>query len=395
MKEISIVSAVRTPICRKGGEYKDMTAADLAAVPMRESLSRSGIAGDEVDQVIFGCVFQQGENAYLARLAALRAGLSATVPAFTPNSLCSSGLLAVSLATQAIQVEKAEVVVAGGVELVSQVPFLVNRNKGEGEEPTLIDTVDVVLTDPMLKQRVGCTAEYLAETYQISRTEQDAYALTSHRRAVEATKEGYSRLEIIPVPSLHSLKGILENEIPVGRHDTGPRSDLTLVRLARFKPMFQEGGSVTVGNSSLPADGAAGLLLMDGVLAAKKGIRSLVKIRDYATVALEPAKMGLASGKAISEVLATSQLKIQDIDLFEITESFAAQILAVGLELNLDWRKVNVHGGTLAYGHPLGASGAIQLVRLIHALHRYGGRYGIASCCAGGGGGIAILVEVC
>jgi acetyl-CoA acetyltransferases len=395
MKEVSVVSAVRTPICRRGREYKDMTAADLAAVPLRESLSRSGIANDEVDQVIFGCVFQQGENAYLARLAALRAGLSAAIPAFTPNSLCSSGLLAVSLATQAIQVGKADSVAAGGIELVSQVPFMLNGDKGEGAEPTTIDTVDVVLTDPLLKQRVGCTAEYLAETYKISRAEQDAYALNSHRRAVEAIKEGYDRLEIISVPRMPSLERTLEHEIPIGQHDTGPRSDLTLARLARCRPVFQEGGSVTVGNSSIPADGAAGLLLMDNALTVKKGIKSLVKIRDYATVALEPALMGLAAGKAISKVLATSGLKMQEIDLFEITESFAAQILAVGLELNLDWRKVNVHGGTLAYGHPLGASGAIQLVRLIHALHRYGGRYGIASCCAGGGVGIAILVEVC
>ncbi|MDP4127116.1 MAG: thiolase family protein [Bacillota bacterium] len=395
MKEVSVVSAVRTPICRKGREYKDMTAADLAAVPLRESLSRSGIADDEVDQVIFGCVFQQGENAYLARLAALRAGLSATIPAFTPNSLCSSGLLAVSLATQAIQVGKAESVAAGGVELVSQVPFMLNRDKGEETQPKTIDTVDVVLTDPLLKQRVGCTAEYLAETYKISRSEQDAYALTSHRRAVEAIQEGYDRLEIIPVQSMLYLEKTLENEISIGQHDTCPRSDLTLARLTRCKPVFKEGGSVTVGNSSIPADGAAGLLLMDDALTVKKGIKPLVKIRDYATVALEPAQMGLAAGKAILTVLATSGLKIQDVDLFEITESFAAQILAVGLELNLDWRKVNVHGGTLAYGHPLGASGAIQLVRLIHALHRYGGRYGIASCCAGGGVGIAILVEAC
>lgn len=383
MREVSIVSAVRTPICRKGREYKDITAADLAAVPLKESIFRSGLAGEEVDQVIFGCVFQQGENAYLARLAALRAGLPATLPAFTPNSLCSSGLLAVSLAAQAIQVEKAEVVATGGVELVSQVPSLVNISKEEEEEPRFIDTVDVVLTDPSLKQRVGCTAEYLAKKYQISRAEQDDYAYNSHRRALEATQAGYQREEIIPVPKVYS------------GHDTGPRSDLTQAKLARYKTVFQEGGSVTIGNSSIPADGAAGLLLMNSELADKKGIRALVKIRDYATVALEPALMGLAAGKAISTVLATSGLKQQDIDLFEITESFASQMLAVGMELNLDWQKVNVQGGTLAYGHPLGASGAIQLVRLIHALHRYGGRYGIASCCAGGGVGAAILVERC
>ena len=382
MREVSIVSAVRTPICRRGREYKNMTAADLAAVPLKESIFRAGLAADEVDQVIFGCVFQQGENAYLARLAALRAGLPATLPAFTPNSLCSSGLLAVSLAAQAIQVEKAGVVAAGGVELVSQVPLLVNTAKEEAES-RFIDTIDVVLTDPSLKQRVGCTAEYLAKKYQISRDEQDAYAYNSHRRALEATQAGYQREEILPVPNVYS------------GYDTGPRLDLTQAKLARYKPVFQEGGSVTVGNSSIPADGAAGLLLMDSELADKKGIRTLVKIRDYATVAIEPSLMGLAAGKAISTVVATSGLKLHDIDLFEITESFAAQMLAVGLELNLDWQKVNVQGGTLAYGHPLGASGAIQLIRLIHALHRYGGRYGIASCCAGGGVGAAILVERC
>lgn len=382
MKEVSIVSAVRTPICRKGREYKDMEAADLAAIPLKESIFRSGISKDKVEQVIFGCVFQQGENAYLARLASLRAGIPATVPAFTPNSLCSSGLLAVSLAAQAIQAGKAEIVAAGGVELVSKVPLLVNTSKSQEGKPTFIDTVDVVLTDPSLKQRVGCTAEYLADMYQISRAQQDLYAHNSHSRAIEAIQKGYNRPEIISV----------SNAIT---YDTGPRSDLTLAKLARYKPVFKEGGCVTVGNSSIPADGAAGLLLMNSGLADKKGIKSLVKIIDYSTIAMEPAKMGLAAAKAISTLLETNGLRIQDIDLFEITESFAAQILAVGLELNLDWDKVNIHGGTLAYGHPLGASGAIQLVRLVHALHRYGGRYGIVSCCAGGGVGAAILVERC
>lgn len=222
MKEISIVSAVRTPICRKGREYKGMTAADLGAVPLRECLSRPGIAKGEVDQVIIGSVFQQGENAYLARLAALKAGLPVTIPAFTLNSLCSSGLLAISLATQAIQVGKAEVVAAGGVELVSQLPYLVVRDKSKDEKPILIDIVDVVLTDPILKQRVGCTAEYLAETYKISRTEQDGYALSSHRRALRAIQQGYSRLEIISVPNVHPYDRVLENKIPMKLHDTGP-----------------------------------------------------------------------------------------------------------------------------------------------------------------------------
>lgn len=384
MREVSIVSAVRTPVCRRGREYKNMNTADLAALPLRESILRAGLAEEEVDQVIYGCAFQQGENAYLARSATLKAGLPTSIPAFTPNSLCSSGLLSVILATQTIQVGKARTIAAGGVELVSQVPYLVSREKDEVKdgvkEIEFLDTIDVVFTDPSLKQRVGCTGENLAYQYGITRTDQDAYALRSHTRALKAMREGYSQEEIIPVAN-------------IALDDTGPKEELTMERLARYKPAFREGGSVTAGNSSIPADGAAGMIVMDKARAVDIGITPRVTIKDYCTVALEPERMGMAAAKAIAVLLESSGLKVQDIDLFEITESFAAQMLAVGLELKLDWRKVNTQGGTLAYGHPLGASGTIQLVRLIHALERCGGRYGIASCCAGGGVGAAIMVE--
>lgn len=396
MKEVSVVSAVRTPICRKGQEYKSMNAAELAAVPLRESCTRSGVSDNEIDQVIYGCAFQQGENSYISRMASLKAGLPVTIPAFSPNSLCSSGLLAISLAAQAIQVGKAGTVAAGGVDLISQVPYMVYRDQvTESEIPQLIETVDVVLTDPSYEQRVGVTAEYLAETYKISRTEQDEFAINSHIRAVAANQKGYNEAEIVSVLNGLTQGNTQEKEIIAVRQDSGPRPDLTLARLARFKSSFKDGGSVTVGNSSIPADGAAGLMLMEDTLAAKKGIKPLAKIRDYVTVAVEPFQMGLSASKAITAILAANGLKIQDIDLFEITESFSAQMLAVGSELNLDWNKVNVHGGTLAYGHPLGATGAIQTVRLIHALQRYGGRYGITSACAGGGIGTAILIERC
>ncbi|TGE31494.1 thiolase family protein [Desulfosporosinus sp. Sb-LF] len=387
MKEVVLVSAVRTPVCRVNHQFTHTPAENLAALTLMEATTRAGIKAGKVGQIIIGCVLQQGEHSYLARVAGLMAGFPASVPAFTPNNLCCTGLLSVILGTQSIQAEAESVVVVGGSENVSQTPMMTSKVNGR---TMMLDMVDVVLTDPILKQRVGWTVEKLAQDYSLTREEQDLFALNSHRKAVQTmATDGYGE-EIVNIKPLQ-CDGSETKELVV--RDGGPHHNMKLETLARYKPVFMSGGTVTAGNSSIPADGAASAILMDSKRALRGAVKPLAKVKGYATVGVEPLKMGLASVRAIRKVLKQTGYRLADVDLIECTECFAAQMLAVGKELNWEWQKVNVNGGTLAYGHPFGASGTIQLVRLTHELKRRGGRIGLAVCCAGSGLGAAVLIE--
>jgi len=385
-----IVAAVRTPIGRFGGVFKDLPAWRLGASAIAGALSRVGLEPAAVEDVIMGNVLQAGQGMNPARRASMTAGLPDSVPAVTVNMVCGSGLRAVVMAAQAIALGEAQIVVAGGMESMSQAPYLLTGARfgyrlGHG---MLVDSLLAEgLTDAFHDCHMGITAENIAREYGIGREEQDRYAVESQRRAALAWETGAFADEIIPV----EVPGRQGSELVT--RDEHPRPETTLEGLLRLRPAFDPAGTVTAGNASGINDGAAALVVMAEERARALGLEPLARIRSWAWAGVPPRVMGLGPIPALRQALARAALRIEDLDLYEVNEAFAVQVLAVQRELGLDPQRLNIHGGAIALGHPIGASGARILVTLVHALRRTGGRYGAAALCIGGGMGIAVIVE--
>jgi acetyl-CoA C-acetyltransferase len=386
-----ILSACRTPIGAFGGVFKDLTAVDLGAIVIREAIARAGVKPADVDDVVMGCVLQAGAGMNVARQAALRAGLPVDVPAETVNRVCGSGLQAVVHAVEAIGVGYVDTIVAGGTESMSNAPYLLKGARW-GYRMGHANVVDSMLLEGLTcainSCPMGTTAEEIAKRYNISRADQDAFAAESQQRAERALGDGSFRAEIVPV-SIAQKKG---EPLRVDR-DEFPRPGTTVEKLADLKPTFKKDGSVTAGNASGINDGAAALVVTTAAKASAIGTAPLARILAYASTGVDPMIMGMGPVPAVRQLLERAQLTISDVDLFELNEAFAVQSVAVSHELGLDPAKVNIHGGAIALGHPIGASGARVLTTLVHALRAKKLRYGVASLCIGGGMGIAMAVE--
>ena len=398
--EAVILSAVRTPFGRYGGALSSVRPDDLAALAIAEAVRRAGVARERIEgdleDVVMGCANQAGEdNRNVARMALLLAGLPIAVGGQTVNRLCGSGLQAAITAANAIKLGEGQVFVAGGVESMSRAPFVLGKAESAfARGQTLQDTtIGWRFINPKLAAMhhpysMGETAENVAERYHLSREEQDAFALESHRRAVAAIDAGRLAEEIVPV------------EVPAGRGETvmvkddeQPRRDTTMERLAKLKPAFRAGGTVTAGNSSGINDGAAALVITSRRWAEAHGARPLARVISGAVAGVDPAVMGLGPIPASRKALERAGLTSDDLDLIELNEAFAAQSIPCMRELGLDHERVNVNGGAIALGHPLGASGARLVTTLTHELGRRGGRYGLATMCIGVGQGIAAVIE--
>jgi len=400
MKEVVIVSAVRTAVGRFQGSLQSFSAPRLGALVVREAVRRSGIESAEsaggisqIDECIMGCVLQAGLGQNPARQAALYGGLQNQVAALTINKVCGSGLKAVALAAQAIQTDNAGVVVAGGMESMTNAPYLLSQARtgyrlGDG---TL---VDVMIQDGLWEAynnfHMGVGAEMLAARFSISREEQDAFAAESHRRAASATAQGFYRDEILPVEIPPAKKGAAATKFDA---DETIRPETTAEILFRLKPAFQEGGTVTAGNAPGVSDGAAALVVTSAERARELGLAPMAVIRAQATSGGEPEWFALAPIEAVRKVAAKAGWPLDSVDLFELNEAFSVQALVVNRELGLDPAKVNVQGGAVAIGHPIGASGARVLVTLLYAMKRLGKSKGIAALCLGGGNAVAMAVE--
>jgi acetyl-CoA C-acetyltransferase len=389
--ETVILSACRTPIGAFGGVFKDVSAADLGAVVIREAISRADVKAADVGDVVMGCVLQAGAGMNVARQAALKAGVPVEVPGETVNRVCGSGLQAVVHAVEAIRVGYVDTIVAGGTESMSNAPYLLKGARWGyrmGNAEAIDSMLAEGLTCAMGQGHMGITAEEVASRYSVSRTDQDAFAAESQQRAERAIKEGRFKDEIIPV-TIPQKKG----EALTVDTDEYPRPGTTAEKLARRTPAFKKDGSVTAGNASGINDGAAALVVAAGESARKAGKKPLARILSYVSTGVDPAIMGMGPVPAVRKVLDRAGLKGSDIDLFELNEAFAAQALAVTRELGLDAAKINVNGGAIALGHPIGASGARVLTTLVYALRARKLRYGVASLCIGGGMGIAMAIE--
>jgi acetyl-CoA C-acetyltransferase len=393
MREAVIVSAARTPVGKFQGSLQTFAAPRLGALSVREAIRRAGIDAAEVDECIMGCVIQAGLGQNPARQAALYGGMSPESAALTINQVCGSGLRAVALAAQAIQTADAEILVAGGMESMTNAPYLLSQARagyrmGNG---TLVDAmIHDGLWEAYKGYHMGIGAELIAAKYGITRAEQDAHAAESHRRAAAATADGKFRDEIVQVELPAAKKG--ENP-RIFDADEAIRPDSTVEVLARLKPAFQEGGTVTAGNAPGVSDGAAALVVTSAELARERGLKPLAIIRAQATAGREPEWFGLAPIDAVRKVAARAGWPLDTIDLFELNEAFSVQALVVNLELGLDAARVNVHGGAVALGHPIGASGARVLVTLLSAMAQRGKTRGIAALCLGGGNAVALAVE--
>ncbi len=389
--EVVILSGCRTPIGSFGGSLKDTPAPELGALVVREAVARAGVKPEQVDEVILGCILQAGLGMNVARQAAIKAGLPHTVPAQTVNKVCGSGLKAVMLATQAIKAGDAELVVAGGTENMTRAPFLLPGARwGErlGHGQVLDHMLHEGLTDVFDDVHMGVTAENLVEKYGISRADQDAFSAESQARAEAAIKGGRFRDETVAVP-LPQKKG----ELKLFDTDEYPRAGTTAESLGKLKPAFKKDGSVTAGNASGINDGAAALVVASEARAQTLGVKPLARILGYASAGVDPKIMGIGPVPAVRKAMEKAGLSLDQIDLFELNEAFASQSLAVLRELALDPAKVNVNGGAIALGHPIGASGARVLVTLLYAMKARGAKRGVAGLCIGGGQGVAMVVE--
>jgi acetyl-CoA C-acetyltransferase len=391
MREAVILSAVRVPTGKFMGALKGFTAPQLGALVVREAVSRAGIEPDRVDEVVMGNVVSAGLGQAPARQAAIRAGLPPKVGALTVNKVCGSGLKAVMLAAQGIAAGDTDVVVAGGMESMSNAPYLLPKAR-EGMRLGHGQLVDAMIHDGLWDAyedyHMGCTGEIVAEKYAVSRQAQDEYAVASHRKAVAAIKEGRFSEEILPVP-VPQKKG----DPVVFSVDEPPREDTSLEALARLKPAFKDGGTVTAGNAPGVNDGAAALVVTSAETARALGRRPLARIVAQATSGVEPSLVMMSPVYAVRRLWEKTGWSPRDVDLVELNEAFAVQAVAVVRELELDPSRVNVNGGAVALGHPIGASGARILTTLLHALKQRGAKRGVAALCLGGGNGVALAVE--
>lgn len=391
MQDVVIVAATRTAVGSFQGSLANVPAVELGATVIRALLEQTGVAPAQVDEVILGQVLTAGAGQNPARQAAVKAGLPHEVPALTLNKVCGSGLKAVQLAVQAIRCGDAEIVIAGGMENMSLAPYVLPKVR-TGLRLGHAELVDSMLSDGLWDAfndyHMGQTAENLVQKYQLSREAQDAFAARSQQRAAAGVESGRFREEITPV-AIPQRKG----EPLLFDTDEGIRADTTAEGLARLRPAFAKDGSVTAGNASSLNDGAAAVLVMSAARAAALGLTPLAHVAAYASAGVDPAIMGIGPVSATRKTLEKAGWQLADLDLIEANEAFAAQALAVGQELGWDDEKVNVNGGAIALGHPIGASGCRVLVTLLHELRRREGRRGLATLCIGGGQGVALAVE--
>lgn len=391
MKEVVIASAVRTPVGKFGSAFKDKTAVELGSIVVKEAVKRAGIDPNKVEEVVLGNVIQAGLGQNVARQAAMKAGIPQEVPAFTINKVCGSGLRAVSLAAQMIKAGDVDVVVAGGMENMSRAPYVLDSERW-GNKMGNVKMVDAMINDALWDAfndyHMGVTAENIAEKWGITREELDEFALNSQLKAEKAIKNGEFKDEIVPV-TVKTRK----SEVVVDT-DEQPRFGSTIEGLAKLKPAFIKDGKVTAGNSSGLNDGAAALVIMSAEKAKELGVKPLAKIVSYASAGLDPAIMGYGPFYATKKALEKVDMNINDLDLVEANEAFAAQSIAVAKDLKFDMNKVNVNGGAIAIGHPVGASGARILVTLLYAMKKRNAKTGLATLCIGGGQGTALVVEM-
>jgi len=393
MKEnIVIVSGARTGIGSFGGSLKDFETTDLAAIAIKEAVKRAGILPEDVEEVVMGCVGQIAENAFMARVSSIKAGIPYEATALTVNRLCSSGLQAILTAAMEIESGFTDIAVAGGGESMTNIPFYLRQARfgyrmGHAE---LEDGLVTALSDPITRDHMGITAENIAERYNISREDQDHYAAESQRKAAAARDAGKFTEEIIPVEVKISKK-----ETAIFAVDEHIRDNSTFEKLSKLRPAFKEGGSVTAGNSSGINDCGAAVVVMKESLAIKKGLKPIVKIVDAAVAGVDPAYMGTGPIPAVRKLLKKTGISLEEIGLFELNEAFASQSLACIRELGLDPEKVNVNGSGISMGHPIGATGCVITIKLMNEMVRRNEKYGIATLCIGGGQGLAVLFELC
>ncbi|MCH8993694.1 MAG: thiolase family protein [Chloroflexi bacterium] len=389
MEEVVLVSGCRTAIGKLSGSFENMPASDLAAAVIKEAVSRAGIEPAQVDQVILGCVGQVMEDGYIARHASIKAGIPIEVPAYTVNRICGSGLEAINTAARWIETGDAAVVVAGGAENMTMMPYYLRSGRygyrlGHGQ---LEDGIQHLLGDPFSKEPMGITAENLAEKFGVSREEQDEVALRSQQRTQAAVEAGKFKDEIVPV-EIKTRKGT-----EVIDTDEHPRADTTKESLAKLRPAFKEGGVVTVGNASGINDGAAAVVVMSRAKADELGVKPRLRLVARAEAGVEPAIMGSGPIPAVRKVMDKAGMEVDQMDVVELNEAFASVAAACSDALGFDPEKTNPNGGAIAMGHPIGASGAILTVKLMYELERSQGRFGLVTLCIGGGQGIATIFE--
>jgi acetyl-CoA C-acetyltransferase len=390
-REVVVLSAVRTAVGTYGGALKDKTPAQLGVAVTKEALSRSKVdISKDIGQVVFAHIIHtEGRDMYMGRVIAVESGLPIETPGYTLNRLCGSGMEAIINASNYILLGEADAAVGGGTECMSRGNYWLpamrwGQRMWDGQT---IDAVVAALSDPFEGTHMGLTAENVAEKWGISREDQDALAVESHRRAAAATEQGRFKDQIVPI-ELKTRKGTVLFD-----KDEHIRPDASMEGMAKLKPVFKKDGSVTAGNASGVNDGAAALVLMERSVAEQKGLKPLARLVAYSHAAVDPKYMGVGPTPAIQKLFAKTGKSVQDIDVFEINEAFASPMLAVARDLNLPMDKVNPNGSGISLGHPVGATGAIISVKLIHELHRVGGQYGIAAMCIGGGQGIAAMFE--
>ncbi|MEW9675589.1 thiolase family protein [Lentibacillus sp. L22] len=390
-ENIVIVSAARTPIGRYGGSLKDISSGHLASIAIEGAIRKAGIKPEQVDETIMGEVRQTTESSNVARVAALRSGIPESSPAFTINRLCASGMQALASGVQQIYSEQADVLVTGGTESMSRSPFYLRNARFGGDHPTLVDANTEAGQQPIemygKNLGMGMTAENLAERYDISREDQDAFAVESQRRAARAIEKGTFKDEIVPVEVKE------KKQTRIVEQDEHPRPGTTMEKLAKLRPAFKENGTVTAGNACGRNDGATAMVMMKESQAKKMGLKPLARVVDWATAGVSPEVMGIGPVPAVKKLLNRTSKQVKDIDLIELNEAFASQSLAVIRELSLDPEIVNVNGGAIALGHPVGASGARIITTLLHEMTKRGNELGIATLCAGGGQGMAVMME--
>ena len=389
-REVVVLSGVRTAIGDYGGGLKDIAPTELAARVVREAVSRARVAPEDVGHVVFGNVIHtEPKDMYLSRVACINGGLPKETPALTVNRLCGSGLQAIVSAAQAIKLGDTDVAVAGGAESMSRGAYADTSARWGARmgDHQVIDMMVGALTDPFDTLHMGITAENVAAKWGITRQQQDEMALESNRRAVNAIQKGYFKDQILPI-EIKTRKGAV-----VVDTDEHPRADASMEGFAKLKTVFKPDGSVTAGNASGINDGAAACVLMERNAAEKKGLKPLARLVAYAHAGVDPKYMGIGPVPAVRKVMERAGLKVSDMDVIESNEAFAAQACAVAKDLGFDLKKVNPNGGAIALGHPIGATGAILMVKAVYELQRTGGRYGLVTMCIGGGQGIAAVFE--